>query len=70
MSLLATEAVSYGVLTPRYHPGQVPTSVRLFLGPYVRKNSSGIVNLNNPRKVDVRLPEKGKSNSHGARPVY
>jgi len=22
------------------------------------------------RKVDVRLPEKGKSNSHGARPVH
>jgi len=23
-----------------------------------------------PRKVDVRLPEKGNSNSHGARPVH
>jgi len=23
-----------------------------------------------PRKVDVRLPGKGNSNSHGARPVY
>ena len=23
-----------------------------------------------PRKVDIRLPEKGNSNSHGARPVY
>jgi len=23
-----------------------------------------------PRKVDIRLPGKGNSNSHGARPVY
>ena len=23
-----------------------------------------------PRKVDVRLPEKGNSNSHGARPDH
>jgi len=23
-----------------------------------------------PRKVDIRLPEKGNSNSHGARPVH
>ena len=22
------------------------------------------------RKIDIRLPEKGHSNSHGARPVY
>ena len=26
--------------------------------------------LNSTRKVDIRLPEKGSSNSHGARPVY
>ena len=24
----------------------------------------------NPRKVNIRLPEKGHSNSHGARPVH
>jgi hypothetical protein len=23
-----------------------------------------------PRKVDIRIPEKGNSNSHGARPVF
>ena len=30
----------------------------------VREGASGV------RKVDVRLPGKGKSNSHGASPVY
>jgi len=28
------------------------------------------VNMSSIRKVDIRLPGKGNSNSHGARPVY
>ena len=31
-------------------------------------NSSGVAYRG--RKVDIRLPGKGNSNSHGARPVY
>jgi hypothetical protein len=34
------------------------------------KGVSGSTSRTVSRKVDVRLPGKGNSNSHGARPVY
>ena len=36
----------------------------------IRKGRAGVRAQAMPRKVDVRLPGKGKSNSHGARPVH
>ena len=36
----------------------------------LRVQSSGKHVRDTSRKVNIRLPEKGNSNSHGARPVY
>ena len=43
------------------------TEGAIYLGRVILKN---IEALPSSRKVDIRLPKKGNSNSHGARPVY
>ena len=50
-----SNSTSYNV--PVYTAGECPVRV-------------SILSLSKPRKVDVRLPGKGNSNSHGARPAH
>ena len=33
-------------------------------------DEAGLVQVSSTRKVDIRLPGKGNSDSHGARPVF
>jgi hypothetical protein len=60
------------------HPGEkvnlrgrgFQKSTRYYKSIIIRYHKSTIISQPGTRKVDVRLPGKGNSNSHGARPVH